>query len=413
MLEDRSVPATLTVNTTLDVLGHDNGMLSLRQAVIDANASPNANTIVLPAGTYTLTQAPFNGDLQLSGDLTIKGAGASATVVDGAGLDRVFQVLGGAKVVLTGITIQHGSPFGGLGDGGGIYDAGTLKVNNCTISGNTGFYGGGIANEGGGVLTVNNSTFSNNTAHQFGGSIFVGSPGTVTVTNSTLSGNVADAYGRDGEGGAIFSGSTTIVTVSNSTLANNSAAGFGGAIATAGTVIIRDSTLSGNSCPYGGAIGDGGNVTVSNCILADNSADFQGGGIYNQGTLTVANSGLIGNSAAQGGAIYNLSFSVDTPGSVTIRDSSLVGNSATQGGAIYNDFYNDGAGTTYTGTVTLQDSSLTGNTATDFGGGIANFGTLTIQDSAVLSNTSPLGGDLYNAGVASLFDSIIGDRYDV
>ena len=32
VLEDRAVPAILVVNTTLDVLGHANGMLSLRQA---------------------------------------------------------------------------------------------------------------------------------------------------------------------------------------------------------------------------------------------------------------------------------------------------------------------------------------------------------------------------------------------
>ena len=47
---------TFTVNTTLDVLGNSNGMLSLRQAIIDANATPKkAATIVLPAGNYTLT----------------------------------------------------------------------------------------------------------------------------------------------------------------------------------------------------------------------------------------------------------------------------------------------------------------------------------------------------------------------
>src|SRR5437764_12303709 len=82
MLEDRAVPATLTVNTTLDVLGHDNGMLSLRQAVIDANASPGADTIVLPtANNYTMTRTGINeeaaltGDLDITGHLTIQGAG--------------------------------------------------------------------------------------------------------------------------------------------------------------------------------------------------------------------------------------------------------------------------------------------------------------------------------------------------
>ena len=62
--------------------------------------------------------------------------------------------------------------------------------------------------------------------------------------------------------------------------------------------------------------------------------------------------------------------------------------------------------------LTVRDSIFTGNTATDFGGGIANGGGLTIQDRAVLGNTALLGGDLYNAGAVSVFDSLIGDRYD-
>ena len=63
----------------------------------------------------------------------------------------------------------------------------------------------------------------------------------------------------------------------------------------------------------------------------------------------------------------------------------------------------------------MRDSTITGNTASAFGGGIANFGTLTIRQSKVLGNFAPLGlgGDLYNAGLVYVFDSIIGDRYDV
>src|SRR6516165_8660477 len=104
----------LTVNTTLDVLGHDNGILSLRQAVIDANHSQGADTIMLPAGTYTLTRTGMNedaaltGDLDITGHLTIQGAGAGSTTVDAAHLGRAFQVLPGADVTLSGLTVQGG-----------------------------------------------------------------------------------------------------------------------------------------------------------------------------------------------------------------------------------------------------------------------------------------------------------------
>jgi hypothetical protein len=45
-LEDRWLPSTLVVNTTQDVLGHANGVLSLRQAILDANSVPASGTPV-------------------------------------------------------------------------------------------------------------------------------------------------------------------------------------------------------------------------------------------------------------------------------------------------------------------------------------------------------------------------------
>src|SRR5262245_35074071 len=101
VLEDRAVPAILNVTTTLDVIDAHDGLLSLREAVIQANAAQGANTIVVPAGSYMLTragtgeEAAVTGDLDLTAHVTIKGAGAGASIVDGAGLDRVFHVLPG------------------------------------------------------------------------------------------------------------------------------------------------------------------------------------------------------------------------------------------------------------------------------------------------------------------------------
>ena len=53
----------------------------------------------------------------------------------------------------------------GVADGGGIYNTGTLTVQNSTLSGNTtggNGSGGGIYNTG--TLTVQNSTLSGNTS---------------------------------------------------------------------------------------------------------------------------------------------------------------------------------------------------------------------------------------------------------
>src|SRR5262249_9801641 len=88
-LEDRPVPATLTVNTTLDTvdvtpgdgLARDNsGNTSLRAAVMEANALAGADTIILPPGTYFLARAGANenagatGDLDVTDNLTVQGS---------------------------------------------------------------------------------------------------------------------------------------------------------------------------------------------------------------------------------------------------------------------------------------------------------------------------------------------------
>ena len=83
--------ATFTVNSTGDATdanpgdgvaetAPDNGVCTLRAAIQEANALAGADTINLPAGTYTLSIAGANedaaatGDLDITDNLTITGA---------------------------------------------------------------------------------------------------------------------------------------------------------------------------------------------------------------------------------------------------------------------------------------------------------------------------------------------------
>ena len=99
--------ATITVTSTADSLATD-GNCTLREAVQAANtdtaidacaAGAGADTIVVPAGTYTLAiagtdeDANATGDLDITSAITVSGAAAATTLIDGAGLDRVFHVL--------------------------------------------------------------------------------------------------------------------------------------------------------------------------------------------------------------------------------------------------------------------------------------------------------------------------------
>ena len=152
--------ANLAVTTTVDELNSD-GDCSLREAIRAANtdvavdactAGSGADVITLPAGTYTLTiagageDAAATGDLDITDDLTINGAPAVSTIIDGGGIDRVLEVHPGATVQVNGVTVRNGNPGG---NGGGIFNQGTLTLMESTVTNNTGAsFGGGIKNFG-------------------------------------------------------------------------------------------------------------------------------------------------------------------------------------------------------------------------------------------------------------------------
>ena len=76
------------------------GVCTLRAAIQESNAHPGADIIMLQSNTtYTLTRVgvddtALNGDLDISDDTTIIGAGPNSTIIDGNGSvigERVIQ----------------------------------------------------------------------------------------------------------------------------------------------------------------------------------------------------------------------------------------------------------------------------------------------------------------------------------
>ena len=53
-LEDRTTPATFMVNTTYDDLTPGDGLLTLREAINAANATPGRDVIVCPGGPVSI-----------------------------------------------------------------------------------------------------------------------------------------------------------------------------------------------------------------------------------------------------------------------------------------------------------------------------------------------------------------------
>jgi CSLREA domain-containing protein len=321
---------TFTVTSTADVpdaqpgdgvceTATNNGVCTLRAAIQETNARQGHDTIVLPAGVYQLTRVgqddtALNGDLDISSTLTILGAGPGSTVIDGNGGvtgDRVFDILTGT-VVISGVTIQHGQvPLASNFGGGGIEQlGGALTLENSEVLSNTAPDGGGIENLGG-VLTIEHSVIRGNTGGTgLGGG--VESSGPLLVRDSTISGNSAAAgAGIDLEVTTRFH--NVQMTVLNSTISGNTAQSFGGGIRTDVNLDVVNSTIAGNA-----STGDAGGLGLAphnqtmrlfNATVVDNLANAND------------TSGGIG-----GGIFVCATVTCTNPPTVTFQNSIVAGN---------------------------------------------------------------------------------------
>lgn len=212
------------------------GLCSLRAAIQESNAEPGLNVVILPSGTYTLTipddgtgeEEAAAGDLDITEDLDLQGAGATTTIIDGGELDRVIHAMGAASVNIEGVTIQNGI-------GGGIWVGSPfgptlLTLSDSILRDNQAWRGGGLGVNTGAEARLNRVLITGNRASDGGGGVYLsGNDGTfmggarATFVNVTLSGN--SALG----GGAILThGQLTLI---NSTVAENTSEGeMGGAL---------------------------------------------------------------------------------------------------------------------------------------------------------------------------------------
>jgi len=317
--------ATIAVNTTADELNSD-GDCSLREAIQAANtdstvdgcgAGSGADTIVVPAGTYTLSIAGANEDANATGDfditteLTINGVGAATTIIDGAKLDRLFHVLSSGSVVMSGVTIRNGDPSPWLA-GGGIANEGNVTISRSRIVGNTAYFGGGVYN--GGTFTMENSTISDNTAPVagFGGGFVDQGGATAAFTNVTISGNTASGFG-----GGIATYSS--LTINSSTIVSNTAyTGDGGISSQPGAAVIKNTIVADNRFPghnwwvdCGGTVTSAGHNLIENTggcnIVGDTSGNITGldpvlGPLTDNGGFTQTHALLPGSPAIDAGS---------------------------------------------------------------------------------------------------------------
>ncbi len=402
----QSLDNAVTVDGTLS-LGEARQAANTNQAAGDAVAGSFAERDVIQFAPGVTGIAHLAGTpMFLSGRLAMVGPGSSLLTIDADGLSQVAEILPGADVELSDLTLTGGiddvgplAPRSPYPKGGAIVNYGDLRLFRDTISSNTSIgAGGGVYNVG--VLDVDDSVFADNAAG-YGGAI--SNRGTLTVTGSTFAGNAANA-----NGGAI---ATDGGTITDSSFSGNTAIYGGGIVHDTESLELRNSTLTGNVAYEGAGLYIGSSnatTTVVGTTFRDNHArrsDFpsSGGGIQLEaGTLKVIQSDFLGNSADNGGGFYNgyrHGFA-----DVFITQSRFVGNTATaDGGGLYLGYYTD---------ADIRDSTIAGNVAAS-GGGFDLAGDLTIYNSIVAKNTA---ADAYD-DVASFYwrtswNNLFGVGYD-
>ena len=258
------------------------------------NQADANDEIRVASGTYA---EPVN----LNKSLTVRGGftttnwvtpdpDGNPTIIDAQGSGRVIYVPGGVVATVSGFHLTGGSSGT---DGAGVYNGGTLVLEDSYIYDNRTFGdGGGVHNASAAAdLILRNSRVYSNTAVLLGGGFSIESgtaliEATEVFSNSTVSG-----------GGGIYVAGGAL-TVRSSLIYSNTAVGDagggangGGVFVQAGNVKLENNTIYDNEARFllfggsgGGIYAYSGTLAITNCLIISNTAIISGGGIYS-GTI--------------------------------------------------------------------------------------------------------------------------------
>lgn len=185
----------------------------------------------------------------------------------------------------------------------------------------------------------------------------------------------------------------------------------GGAVYSAGSVVLTDSILENNSSgENGGAISTQGDLTLSRTQVLNNNSDKSGGALYAEGALTIDSSVFMGNSSLDdGGAAY---ANGDT---LTIRDSGFTGNFTDSADA--SAMTGNGGAVAGTADIEILRSSFDNNETRNVnllskGGAVHHegTGTVSVSDVTFSANRSVSGGALYTSQSGSITNATFVDN---
>jgi hypothetical protein len=322
---------------------------------------------VAPAGaSVTLGAGTFKDSVVLTKSLRIIGAGREQTIVDGNELGIVFSVADGVRASISDLTITKGMSAETF-RGGGVTNAGALRLENLKITANKAKYGAGVFNTAGGNLLVLDSEISSNIAEQSGGGIV--NRGNLRIEKSALINNKTTKF----SGGGLIN-DQGLAALSHVRVSGNEAFFMGGGIYTNKALSVTDSVISNNkslSATGGGVAVEGKDfeVTIVRSTVSGNDAKLsQGDGLLVQSgaSLSVLNSTISGNQER--------GITVATASTANIAFSTIVGQQ--YGLEVVN----------VAGLVQLGGSVIAGNTLQQCTGNVKSLGDNIASDASCSLN---------------------------
>lgn len=256
-------------------------------------------------GTLALVNTNLNNNTAQAGGGIFN---SGLMLVNGGTFTNNLATLDGGGVLSVGDLTLSNSNFNNnraQRNGGSAYNAagGRLTVNNSYLTGsNAGVLGGGIFNESASTLNVQISVISNGVARA-GGGIF--NLGTLTMDNSLVRGNRTQGTPAQQFAGGIYNGGVGEIT--NSTIGSNTTAGDGGGILNDFGSLLRlsaNSLVSSNRAANGGGIYNDGTVRVqSSSIIQNRLASPAGVGPDLNGAFISEGLNTIGRTAGSTGFV--------------------------------------------------------------------------------------------------------------
>jgi uncharacterized repeat protein (TIGR01451 family) len=347
---------------------------TLREAIMFANANTatdgtqTQDTIVLPAGTYSLTIEGLDetfepganpedrptvlnepdasiGDLDITESVIIEGAGSGLTIIqwdDAAeAKDRLIHIYDPTEDVfaeIRGITVTNG------------------LLTSVSL-------GEGPPSDFGDEPTEWQG-------HRAGAGIAMGPAAGASLFDPNLEGQEHSA----GRGG--------------SQKPDDPSGETGGSYA----LTLSDVEITANATDGdGGGLYNAGPVTASGIVVTNNQCGKNGGGIYNEGDSVIEDSTVADNAGEGGGGI----FATGNPAtSLQIRRTTLSGNSAIGGGAISARVVE----------VNFTNSTISGNVGADVGGGVYANGVVSLVNCSVVDNQA-VGAEMFGGSGINVFNS--------